>query len=482
MAIGRPGQKELPRPIGDLIGSRCDQYTRETPAWDASAKTSPVVIPVAMPHMGSSERRQPEQVGSCRDCEFFVEDRNFIREGGFAAPFCRARGELLLPDRLTAYAKDCPEKSAGRFFPPPNYKIMFFPELQDGFGRPNLTDMLKGRSSDPNEYKSDLPVTPENTAMGIRAWRAVHDIEGYGPTVYLPIFNRGFFSEEIQETIPKVGDEEHPEDYVDYANMVYKIAVLWSGLDETPALWGPQGVGKTEIFRHMAFLMGLPFERLSIRPDTEVDELIGKMRFKPDVGTYFEYGRLPLFWQRANVMVIDEPNLGPVDVWAAIRPLTDNSKQMVIDQNSRERLSRHVSCYLGMAMNPAWDPRNVGANTLADADGARLMHVFMDYPPKDLERSILMKRLHHDGWDEASARKAVDLVMSMTDPIRELGVKGTVPVSWGIRSQIKAVRAMRYMHPLGAYRMASADALEPVSAKVILDIVRASVPENFRLV
>jgi MoxR-like ATPase len=106
--------------------------------------------------------------------------------------------------------------------------------------------------------------------------------------------------------IPHTGDDEHPEDYRDHGLYVYKTAVLWTELDETPALWGQAGTGKTEFFRHMAWLMQLPFIRFSINGSTEVDELEGQDAYTEGVGTHFEYGRFAKAWQSPCVIVVDE--------------------------------------------------------------------------------------------------------------------------------------------------------------------------------
>mgnify|MGYP002353856858 CR=1 FL=1 len=197
------------------------------------------------------------------------------------------------------------------------------------------------------------------------------------------------------------------------------------------------------------------------------------MRFNKEDGTHFQYGRLPLAWSHAGVICIDEPNTGPPDVWQFIRPLTDNSKQLVLDVNNGETIYRHNSAYLGMAMNPAWDVRNVGTIEIGDADANRLFHVYVDLPPEKLEREIIKARVKLDGWELSGPQ--IDMVMAIARDLRELTEQGTLPISWAIRPQIKVARALRWFDTITAYRRAVGDFLEPEAQQALLDAVRSHV-------
>lgn len=233
----------------------------------------------------------------------------------------------------------------------------------------------------------------------------------------------------------------------------------------------------TEAFRYMAWRMALPFNRFSITGSSELDDLAGKMMFTPGRGTFPHYGHIPLAWQQPGVMCVDEPNTGPPDVWQFFRPLTDNSKQLILDMLEGERLDRHPDCYLGMAMNPSWDPRNMGTAELADADANRLMHVRVVLPPPEVERRIIQQRVHLDGWEMPASM--LDTVMSIASNIRQLVENHTLPsMSWAIRQQIKVGRALRWFPPTLAYRRAIADSMEPERMEAILDQVRAQVEDD----
>jgi MoxR-like ATPase len=434
---------------------------------------------VALPDM---DRRVPAPggapVSSCAMCQHFVRDDTVFAEWGWTGGFCKARGRLILPNQQVSQATGCEyaifgggNRSIG--------DVSLFAEFSVNFGKydPIAAFMAsRGTFVDPTQYPTDKPVTDEDRAHGIRAWRIITDATSSERTVTLPIYDIASMPEEVQVKVPRTGDDEHPEDYIDHNNAVYRIAVLWTELDETPALWGMAGTGKTELFRHMAWMMCLPFERISITASTELDDLFGKMHFSKEKGTFFEYGRLPRAWSSPCVICLDEPNTGQPEVWQAIRPLTDNSKQLVLDLNKGERIARHDDCYLGMAMNPAWDTKNIGAAPISDADGSRLMHIFMTLPPEQLEREILKKRCLIDGWEIDEDQ--LKMIMGIAKEIRPLTDDQTLPITWGIRPQIKAARALRWFDPITAYRMASADFLEPEAQETLLDIVRAHTEGN----
>lgn len=63
--------------------------------------------------------------------------------------------------------------------------------------------------------------------------------------------------------------------------------------------------------------------------------------------------------------------------------------------------------------------------------------------------------------------------MGIATEVRDLCKEGTLPMTWGIRPQIKVARALRWFDPVNSYRRAVGDYLEPEAAKSLLDVVRA---------
>lgn len=473
--IGRitSDQRETER-IAKHFASTCPQYGEPRPAvpnWD----TAQFQVTLPDPDTIGAPQNDPQLVTSCAGCRNFVREDIVARDLGWTSGLCSAKGKLLLANRYTLEARACQIKSFGAVRQDTT-GLMFLPEYDENFvgSADPVREFNKQKDNfiDPVDYPTDKEVSEDDVEHGIRAWRKIYD-PNTGNEVYLPIYRIDFFSPEEQAKIPRTGDQEHPEDYIDHNFFTYKVAVLWTELDETPAMWGKAGTGKTELARHMAWLMCLPFERFSITGSTELDDLAGKMHFTEGKGTHFEYGRLPKAWTKPCVIVIDEPNTGPPDVWQYLRPLTDNSKQLVNDMNAGERLDRHDDCYLMMAMNPAWDIMNVGAQMIGDADANRLMHLFVELPPPQLEREIIKKRCEHDGYEISD--EMLDMVMSIATDIRALCDDGTLPISWMIRPQLKVARALRWFDALTAYKMGSADYLEPQAQEILLNVVRTHV-------
>ena len=463
------------RDVGKAIAKTCPKFGEPRPqqvAWHEADFTVAFPDPEVLKF---NRHMSPETVRRCNMCEHFVREDVVLADMGWSTGLCAAKGKMLLPSRYEFEARHCTEKSAALSGIRTNTNnIMMLPEYSADFTL--STDPVKYHEQqkalnipDPEDYPTDRIVTQEEKDNGIRAWRLVEDPETKNST-HLPIYRRDFFNAEEQKKIPATGDDEHPEDYIDHGFYTYKVSVLWCQLDETPGFSGQAGTGKTEFFRYMAWLMQLPFERISVTGSTELDELEGTTHYDPEKGTYWKDGRIPTAWSKPCVMVVDEPNVGKPDVWQFLRPMFDNSKQLVVNDVMR---SRHEDCYIGLAMNPAWDPKNVGTHQVSDADVNRLMHIFMPMPPESLEREIIKKRCGHDGYDIEP--DTLNTIMQIAVEIRALCDDDTIPATWGVRPQLKVARASKWFDLRTCYRMAIADFLEPEQMQAVLDCVEANV-------
>lgn len=420
-----------------------------------------------------------DAVNTCSLCTAFIGESVVYSDLGWTAGLCAAKGKLLMTNRLSQEANGCEYRQFG-----PNRGsttgLNMLPEYSESFlGGPTnpiavyMREKTEGRI-EPGEWPTDKEVTEDDIIAGIKAWRKFDDPSGLTDnSVYFPVFDAAYFDDDQRELIPVTGSDEHPELYVDHFGGMYALGVAWMELDETPALWAVPGAGKTELLRYASWIMQAPFNRVSITASSEVDDVIGKMMYTPERGTFFSYGVLPEAWQRPGVLCLDEPNVAKDPaVWHAIRPLTDNSKQLVIDQNEHEHISRNTDCYLGLCMNPAWDMRNVGAMEIADADVNRLFHIWIDMPPEELEREIIAARVKIDGWELSSQQ--MDSLMKTAKDIRANSAESELPITWAIRPQLKVARALKWFDPITAYRRAVADFLEPDAQQILFDQVRAN--------
>lgn len=464
---------EANRRTAEMLAENCPGYGRPAPVRPDDIRTEVALPdPGARIELGDLDPKK-SVVKTCAQCANLINEELVEAATGWTASVCAAKGRLIPANKKKEEATGCQFRRPGRA------PTVMLGNILPAWQAPKSVAAKAADAEfvEPLEYPTDREVTPDEEAKGIKAWRELKDPEGSGNSVMLPIFDPKHFTQEQRDLIPQSGDQENPQLYVDHNGAVYRIAVLWMELDETPAAWGMPGVGKTEVARHLAWLMQIPFYRFSIKESTEVAELEGFKEFDPQQGTYFRDGRFTEAWQSISVVCVDEPNMGRSEVWAFLRPCFDNSKQLVIDADGGRNAPRNEFCFPMVSMNPAWSPTNVGANQIGAADASRLMHIQFSLPEEEVERKIIKNRIKVDGWLIDNER--LNLVMSISTAIRNLVEDGTLSsLTWGIRENLKVARALRWFTPLIAYQMGAADYLEPQQRDVVLDQVRAHASGN----
>lgn len=482
---------------GERIAAQCGAYREDSPEARSEVATAlearegvpgslgttgpplSLTLPLDVP---APEGQESGGTRDCGACAFFCGPDEIVEAGlptvsksGRGAGLCIARGTLqdVGPGARKRVAREC------KTFTPvdsgvdaSDYRVELLTRAQyPPHLEPLLGDSIVGKgaalAAEAEELAAKAGVEREPTdserELGVTRFRRFLS-DDRSRWVDLPVFDPAIFSEEDRAKIPAAGSEGAPETYIDHANLGYRVAVAWS-LGETPALNGPAGTGKTMLFHWLAHELGLPFERVSITASSSVDDLAGYMELHGSE-TEFVLGRIPKAWARPCVMVIDEPNAGPPEVWQFIRPITDSAKQLVIDANHGQTINRHPYSFLGMAMNPAWDWRNSGVSPLADADGSRLLHVAVGYPSKDQERDIILKHCERDGITVAD--EDLKALLEIAEALRSLAEEQTLQVSWGIRQQVQVARLLPFFDLGDAFRMAVTDSLEPQQADLIL--------------
>ena len=465
--------------IAESFAEKCPGYGMEKPDivdWGNTDFRVSLPDPDVLDRISRDERTTPELVNSCSTCEFFVREDTVLTDLGWASGLCSAKGTLNLTNRLVHEARHCDVKSFGSPRSDTN-GLHFMPEYQPDFKGIHDPARLFAQTYrgdiEPTEYPSDNDVSSDDQALGIRAWRALEDPRT-GNKIHLPVFDLNFFDEEERALIPRTGDDQHPEDYLDYAQNSFRVGVIWLELDETPAFWGESGTGKTEFYRHMAWMMCLPFHRFAIKRSTELDELEGKMQFDPDgVGTYFSPGRFVRAWSKPGVGDLDELNTARPEVFHFLRPILDSSKLLIVDADDGKPHLRNDFFFPGVAMNPAWDMKNLGVEEISDADARRLTHIRMEIPPPEIERKIIKTRINRDGYDFPD--DSLNLIMKIAEDIRAAVTEESLPITWGVGSQLKVARAMKWFPVEECYKMAIADFLSPTDYDEFMKYVDISV-------
>lgn len=427
---------------------------------------------VASPNEAQRPAEPDESVVSCHNCKSCVSAEVVYREMGWPVPLCQAKGVLIL--KPIAEARECPYKESG-FQDQTTSHINLVEWLREGFRMPEeelLKQFVPAAHDfiDPTVYPTDAPVQPEDVLVGVRAWRRVFDPEGSGKYVDLPIMDPSHYSPEQRLRIPQTGDETHPELYVDYNNLLWQFAVEGWALRETPILEGEPGVGKTQFARTLAWQCQMPFRRIQFQRTMDVIDLLGSDQLRNNE-TFFEPGVLPCAWVADEVVLLDEPNVGPDEAWQVLRPVTDNSKELVIGLNHFPRGRFNM---LLMAMNPSWDPRNLGTNELADADGNRLSFLLVERPPDPVERHIIRSYCKElDDYDIED--DVIDTILAASADIRAMSETGEYPGTWATRQMIKVARKTKWYTIPKAFRVAALDNLEPSIKDTILQLVNSHV-------
>lgn len=423
---------------------------------------------------------ETDRAESCTGCLYYNHQVEMLNRFGMPVQACSATGTIIPIGKAIPTATQC---SHNRRIGADQEPVLLDPDrLVDYLGEKTVVldipeaPVRVGTTAadlhpDPTTYVSDREVGADDAARGIRAWRKLVDPDSRSKHfVWMPIFDPEFFTDDERALIPQAGaspDDAHPESYDDHAGLLYLFVVLWTQLNQTPALIGPAGTGKTEAFRHAAWAMQLPFHRIAITASTELDELVGRMELKPGY-TEFHHGRVSRAWIRPGVIAIDEPNTGPPDVWQFLRPLTD-SRELFLDVDHGQRLMQHQDCYMGMSFNPAYDIRNVGTHEIGEADASRLSHIALPVPPPDKEREIIARACLR--FDYRISAGTLDAIMAVAAELRALAADEAFPTHWGLRDQIKVALFSRWWPLERAYRLAMADYLEPTHRDQLLGIV-----------
>lgn len=463
--------------LREATAKDCGHYKYVSPSDRREAKyrshreLTPISIGVN-PHAKAKEEK--ESVWACTGCKFYVKPEVVLSHLGWDAGACSARG--LLMDELTAISSSLSDDCSFAVQETTDRAIQEM-HLNDLILAPQY---LLSASGAEKEARPSLPELPEGEelvrdptdaekAFGIEKLVKIRSPWEDGKYVAMPVFDPESFHPEDRETIPVAGGEGLPDLYMDGNKNTYSFLVEMLH-HRGPLLIGPAGVGKTEICRHVAYRMNLPFYRIGYSEKMEREGLEGFMQFLHGE-TKFILGRFAERYSSAGITLNDEINRAEREVWDFLKPILDEGSTLNIEM-AKMQIPRHPHRYLVFAVNPAWDSNYVGAQELDYADATRLHKILMTHPPAETEREILRTRCEREGYK--IPQKTLDVLMKIAADLRTLCTNHEIPMSsWGVREQISVALGTRYYPIEMAYNVASLWLLDPAAADLIRDVIRS---------
>ena len=494
------------------LATACGDLKEHTSTAHGNAVAWPVLEnTVRVTGTGSSQHT----VSSCTGCVHFIDHMTVDTPGNF--DYCAVQGGIVVLG----------ESHVGCEFALPGFPsiasgrvdadgVLTDPELMQGIAG-TITGFNVGASSgntvaaqasvasgaipDPLDYKTDIEV-PDVLKDRILAWRAIEVGEGKKRVAtFLPIFNPDYFlKKEVQrvdaegrpvegeyvfvernadeaqlllDSIPRPEDPEHPELYVDTLGLLETFTVTVFGNRRPLCMVGEPGTGKTEFARYAAYMMQVPFTRLAVTEDTLPDEFIGHTGFS-EGRTHFVRGRLPNAISEPGVVLSDEFNTGVDAIMQMYRSLNDASRSIFLEGEEdpgRRVVRQHEDCFHLLAINPAWDARNLGTRELADADVSRLKFMQVAEPSEDVIRDIVIGRLAAN--DLTVTPEDLNRMMLVRKDIKQMIVQSAIPFSWSIRQDVKVAEELVYFSGVTAYKRVLGDYLTPIAAGALNEAVKS---------
>ena len=256
--------------------------------------------------------------------------------------------------------------------------------------------------------------------------------------VELPKYDPSSFPEADRVKIPLTST------FIDHNDLVYRVAVDMSR-GRVPMLWGPAGVGKTQLIRHLAFLMQVPFERIPLGETSEREDVTGHYELK-GATTEWITSRLARSFTRPGVICVDEWNAAPPAVLHVARPILDDSAALALDAYDGRILMKHPHCFMAATGNPDWMPQYAGLLPLSEADADRLSHINVGWPEPEVEALIVLNHLCANELNKVPAWQVVCALKTWADSRVSID-NGSLGITAGTRSLINFIECLQY-HPV----------------------------------
>ncbi len=264
--------------------------------------------------------------------------------------------------------------------------------------------------------------------------------------------------------------------YHDHRGLLFHCALAY--LRNLPlALHGHTGVGKTDLVRYFAALLGAPVHRMNLHGLSTTDDVIGKLLPTSGGGVMFQDGQVTTAVRHGGLLLLEEMNATGQEVWFALHGLLDGSRTLVLVEKDNETVKQHRWCRIFSTFNPAEYPNLYpGTKELSAAYLRRWASIRMPFADLSVERAILVTRYPELAAD---GKGILDTMLEVAQVARKLledrarsfdFVMSTgVLVSWAeLAAQVG---------PLEGARMAFYDILEEKTKAVFRDQIFAYVTD-----
>ena len=190
-------------------------------------------------------------------------------------------------------------------------------------------------------------------------------------------------------------------------------------------LKGPTGCGKTRFVEHMSWRLKRMLVTVACHEDLTASDLVGKYTLRGDE-TIWQDGPLTTAVKSGGIAYLDEVVEARKDTTVVIHPLTDDRRILPLEKKG-EIVSAPEDFMLVISYNPGYQSV---LKDLKHSTKQRFVAIEFDYPPPDLEESILESE---SGVDAEIAAQAGQDRREGAQPAHPRPRRGRLDTSPGLR-------------------------------------------------
>ena len=182
-------------------------------------------------------------------------------------------------------------------------------------------------------------------------------------------------------------------------------------------LKGPTGCGKTRLVEHMAARLGRPLFTVSCHEDMTASDLLGRYVLTGGDTEWID-GPLTTAVRQGGICYLDEIVEARQDATVAIHSLTDHRRQLTLERLGGRTITAADGFTLVVSYNPGYQSvlKDLKASTRQ-----RMVAIELDYPPTEVERTIILR--------EGGTERHLDDLLRLGRALRRAGDSGLTEVA-----------------------------------------------------